>query len=329
MRIGIVAPASPVGQVELANGVARLREQGLDVVVHPQCADQHFIFAGTDEQRAKAFYEFATDNRIDVIWAAGGGYGVTRMLPVLEELAEESGTPPRKLLVGYSDITALHDFVRSRWGWSSLHCPMPSASNFPELDAGHVAAAVSYVNRRKPADPWAGEPVRFIANAPTQPVHGVLVGGNLSLWAATTGTPFAPIAAPGRIIFLEDVGEAPYRIDRMVVQLLQAGAFFGTAAIVLGDFTGCEDDPNMVRASHDNAEEKKPLRPKIALNEALVETFGRLGERLGVPVAVGLPVGHGPNFAPLPLGAEYELTPDGKVSLQRWNWLRAPMSESM
>src|SRR4051794_1656528 len=101
MRIGIVAPSAPVGQVELANGVARLREAGLDVVVHPQCADQHFVFAGTDAQRAKAFYEFATDNRIDAIWAAGGGYGATRVLPLLEEMAEASGTPGRKLLIGY------------------------------------------------------------------------------------------------------------------------------------------------------------------------------------------------------------------------------------
>ena len=157
----------------------------------------------------------------------------------------------------------------------------------------------------------------------------MLVGGNLSLWAAMAGTPFAPIAVPGRIVFLEDVGEAPYRLDRMVVQLLQSGTFFGVTAIVLGDFRNCEDEPKTVRASADNAAETKPLRAKIPMNEALVETFGRLGERLGVPVAVGLPVGHGPNFAPLPLGAEYQLSPDGALSLQRWSWLRTAIPEAM
>lgn len=322
MRIGVAAPASPVGQIELANGVEALRKRGFDVVVHPNCAKQHFLFAGTDVDRATAFYELAKDRSIEAIWAAGGGYGVTRMLPLVEELAEERGTPGAKLLVGYSDITALHDFVRSRWGWSSLHFPMPSAGHFCEIDPKHFDAAVMYVNHQRPPDPWGDVKMKFLLNEPTSAVHGVMVGGNLSLWAATAGTPFAPIASPGRIVFLEDVDEAPYRIDRMITQVLQSGTFFGAKAIVLGDYTRCEDDPSSVLVAT-GAAEKKLLRPKVSLEDAIKETFVPLGEKLGIPVAIGLPVGHGPNYAPLPLGAEYILTPAGTLHLEKWNWLES------
>src|SRR5258706_12862328 len=108
MRIGIVAPSSAVGQVELNNGVEHLRAHGFEVVIHPNCARLHYTFAGTDAERAQALYDFAADPMIDVIWAAGGGYGATRILPLLDNLCEEFGSPRGKLLVGYSDITVLH-----------------------------------------------------------------------------------------------------------------------------------------------------------------------------------------------------------------------------
>jgi muramoyltetrapeptide carboxypeptidase len=202
---------------------------------------------------------------------------------------------------------------------------MPSAASFGSIDASHFAAAVSYVNRHRPPDPWNDRPLRFIVNAPPQAVGGVLVGGNLSLYAALAGTPYAPLPGPGRIVFLEDVDEPPYRIDRMTRQVLQSGMLAGAVAIVLGDFTNCRDEPAQVLASGDAGGEtprKVPLRPKIDVADALAETFGSIGERLGIPVAAGLPVGHGPNFAPLPLGAEYQLTPHGSLQLARWSWLR-------
>src|SRR5690242_4073923 len=167
MRIGIVAPSSAVGQVELAAGADHLRSLGLDVILHPQCLRQHYTFAGTDVERAQAFYDFASDQTIDALWAAGGGYGATRLLPLLDNLSDEFGTPPQKLLVGYSDITVLHEYVRSRWNWATLHCPMPSASNFAKIDARHLAAAIAYVNRRKPTDdPWSSRSLNFLVNAP-------------------------------------------------------------------------------------------------------------------------------------------------------------------
>jgi muramoyltetrapeptide carboxypeptidase len=142
-----------------------------------------------------------------------------------------------------------------------------------------------------------------------------LVGGNLSLWASVVGTPFAPTAGRGRLVFFEDIGEKYYRIDRMLTQIRQAGLLDGAAAVLLGDFTSCDDDPpQLVRGE---AGGQVPLRRSFTLDEAVAEIFGKLP----VPVAVGLPVGHGPNFAPLPLGARYRAGADGSFELVAWDGL--------
>jgi muramoyltetrapeptide carboxypeptidase len=147
-------------------------------------------------------------------------------------------------------------------------------------------------------------------------VEAELVGGNLALWASIVGTPFAPTAGRGRILFFEDIGERYYRLDRMLTQVRQAGLLDGAAAVVLGDFTNCDDDPpQMVRGPAGNAQ--MPLRRAYDWTEAEAEIFGTIG----VPVARGLPVGHGPNFAPLPLGARYRVGDDGAFELLAWDWL--------
>jgi muramoyltetrapeptide carboxypeptidase len=135
------------------------------------------------------------------------------------------------------------------------------------------------------------------------------------LWACLMGTPYAPDSR-GKILFFEDVGEAWYRVDRMVTHLRQAGALEGVRAIILGDFKDCKDEVHMVRQEADG-EQKVPLRKFFEEREAVEEIFGQLR----VPVARGLPVGHGPNFAPLPLGARYRVGLDGNFELVKWDWL--------
>src|SRR4051812_48362014 len=121
MRVGIFAGSSVVPAFEFERGVQHLRARGFDPVVHEQVLTQHFTFAGNDEARAAAIYSYATDPTIPVLWAARGGYGAARLLPLLEALTARHGVPQqRKLLVGYSDVTILHEFVRQRWGWSAL-----------------------------------------------------------------------------------------------------------------------------------------------------------------------------------------------------------------
>jgi muramoyltetrapeptide carboxypeptidase len=154
---------------------------------------------------------------------------------------------------------------------------------------------------------------------PEKIIQAELIGGNLSLWAALAGTPYAS-SGKKKIVFLEDVDEAFYRIDRMMIQLEQAGAFDGAAAIVLGDFTDCRDEDNKCLANAETGE-KKPLRKVFEQSEAFENIFVPLARRVGVPLAQGLTVGHGPHYAPLPLGASYELSPEGRLRLVNWDWI--------
>lgn len=328
-RIGVVPTSSTIPAAELSMGVGRLREAGFEVVVHASCSAEDFTFAGSDEQRARAALDHALDATIDVVWCARGGYGATRILPLLEAHTRRFGPPPRKLLVGYSDVTALHAYVSTRWGWHTLHAPMPAAANFGAYDARQWGALLDLTRGvRPPACP--GGRLTQVSGSPPPRLAAPLVGGNLTVWNALTGTPFAPAAA-GRILFFEDVDEAAYRVDRMVTQLLQAGGFDGAVAVILGDFTRCEDETHEVLADAPPpgatpeqiaALPKRPLRRTYRPDEALALTFARVTQQTGAPVLRGLPVGHGPNFAPLPLNATYRLdATDGSLELADWGWL--------
>src|SRR4051812_26754356 len=294
MKVGIVAASSVVPMVEFDAGVAHLRTTGFDAIIHDQVRQQHYMFPGDDLSRAQALYDYGRRDDFDVIWMARGGYGAGRLLPILEELTTKHGKPSvKKLLVGYSDVTVLHEFVRQRWGWSTLHAPMPAASSFPRLDEREWTAIVDLVKRKPTAPPWVNVPLRWMSPPPEKVIHAELIGGNLSLWAALAGTPYAH---PGKkkIVFLEDVDEAYYRIDRMMIQLEQSQAFDGAAAIALGDFTDCHDENNQCLADIETRE-KKPLRKVFEQAEAFEHIFVPLARRVGVPLAQGLSVGHGPN----------------------------------
>lgn len=324
LRVGVVAPSSPIGHLEFERGLDRLRDAGFDVVAHPDATARHFVNAGTDAQRVNAFLDYAHDDLIDVIWCARGGYGASKVVALLDEATKSRGVPSKtKLLVGYSDITFLHEYVRNAWGWRTLHAPMVSVSTTPP--SAEVWAAVdAYVRDERPSVPYASPMLKWLSAPPTAPITGEVIGGNLTLWSTMAGTPWQP-SARGKILFLEDIGEKIYRIDRMIVQLEQAGMLDGAAAIVLGDFTDCEDEtPTMLAPIGEGAEvewsagARVPTRPALTLDDGLIEIFGRVSPKLGIRVAKNLPVGHGPGFWPLPLGATFELTVDGALRLQAW-----------
>lgn len=321
-KVLVIAPSSPVGEFELARGVSRLRDAGLDVDVHPDAHRRHFLNAGDDETRAGALLEAAGRDDVEVIWCARGGYGATRILPLLERAQRPAGAA--KLLVGYSDITALHEFVRNRWGWYTLHANVPAADSFVRMSQLEWDATLGLVNRIRPELGVEQARLQRVSGSHQTPVRGELVGGNLTLWAALAGTPWQP-SAEGRILFFEDIGEAWYRIDRMVNQMGQSGMFDGLAALVLGDFTDCDDETHLVRDIRSaDPDARVPLRARIEPEQALREIFGPWGERLGFAVFGGLPVGHGKNQHPLPLGAWYEITPDQRLAMGDWAWLTVP-----
>jgi muramoyltetrapeptide carboxypeptidase len=331
-RVGIYAASSIVPSAEFELGLALLQNYGFDVAVHPQVHKQHFIYPGTDRERAEALYDLACDDVTDILWAARGGYGAGRILPILDQITRERGKPKRqKLLVGYSDVTVLHEFVRHHWGFATLHASMPAGMSFAQLKPEERDATLACARGKPTAFAWENTKLSFMTDPPGAPIDAEIVGGNLALWSSIVGTPYEGIAG-GRILFLEDVDERPYRIDRMFTQIAQAGGLEGVRAIILGDFTNCDDevstcfkplksgaDPRKLMEPQ-NQRERIPLRKSWPIDSALREIFGSVGSALNIPIATGLPVGHGPGYSPLPLGARYRLGSDGTLSLIRWDW---------
>jgi muramoyltetrapeptide carboxypeptidase len=306
MRVGIFAPSSPVGPVELELGVEWLRSVGFEVYVHPQTLERDFLSAGSDKSRASALLDLAIDPQIDVVWAARGGWGAARLFPHLDRLPKST---LRKTLVGYSDVTALHEYVRTAWGWRTIHAVMP-ASRLEAVSADELKQTVDLV--RAPVS--TSLPIRWLIPPRVGRIAGPLVGGNLTLWTTLAGTPRQP-QSEGSILFLEDVGEKLYRIERYVTQIEQAGMFDGVAAVVLGDFTSCDDEANQMLAPIDDrvsfswlTHPKVPQRQTFSLDEGLTRIFEAVCRPRRIPLAWKLPVGHGPNFYPLELGRVHELT---------------------
>ncbi|MEK6577794.1 MAG: LD-carboxypeptidase [Bdellovibrionota bacterium] len=309
-------------------GLDKIMAEGLFDFVHPQCKKSNRFFAGTDAERADAFVEMALDPKISVIWLARGGYGVARTLPLI---AEKIGTrkPPSKLLIGYSDATALHEYVGQKWGWSSVYAPMPGVREFLSIDLREWWTLVSWIKKIRSKEPW--KELKFVRK-PKRAVVAPLVGGNLTCFTSMIGTPYQ-MSAKGKIIFFEEVDEALYRIDRMIEQIKQSGALRGAMAIVLGNFLACTDrvgnvlrkkPENLARVISPRKGDLVPLRPLLPAEKTIHKMFGELGKNLGIPVGYGLPSGHGPGHAPLPLGAKYRLTPQGEFKLVSWEWFDSP-----
>jgi muramoyltetrapeptide carboxypeptidase len=339
LPVSIPAASSAIGPLELAIGVRRLSDSGFEPILHEHVLARHYVSAGTDAQRLAGIVESAFDARTQIVWMGRGGYGAGRLLPLLEEVTRTRGVPPKKLLIGYSDVTPLHHYVRTRWGWSTLHAVMVSASKHRASDEEWAETCALVRGERPPLAYEKPGTLRWIGDAPNHDIDAELVGGNLSLWHTLAGTPWQPDCR-GKIVFLEDLDEKLYAIDRYVVQLEQAGMFNGAAAIVLGDFTACRDEANTIldpgdlsldapdlldRVSRGAPDVDWDSHPRVAqrkvwdIAEGLIECFGRVAKKLGIPLAMGLPVGHGPNFHPLPLGARYSLSNDGSLKLQAWH----------
>lgn len=236
--IGIIAPASPAKNHQSMTLVQnRVEALGFDVVMAPSCFETYGDYlAGTAEDRARDLNVMFRDPEIDAIMCLRGGYGTPQILDLLDYPAIQENP---KLFIGYSDITALHVALGQKAGLATLHGPM-AASDIAESFGDFSRQGLLRACRE-------GRPLGKIENPPDDPIEclvegkaeGRLTGGNLSLIAATLGTPFE-IDTKGKILFLEDVGEEPYRIDRMLMQLSLAGKLADAAGFVLGDWADCE-----------------------------------------------------------------------------------------
>ena len=282
--IGIVSPAAAVEESRLKRGVAVLEKTGFSVRIGARALHRDRFFAGSDEDRAAELIEMLRDPSIRAIFCSRAGYGSGRLVPLL---AREGSRDISKIFVGYSDATALLNLFLQETGMVCFHGPVVAgefASGASEDSLLHLMGLLT-----------VGQGLEHLPYPTTLRGgigEGTLVGGCLSILTATLGTPFA--FSPGKaILFLEDVGEAPYRIDRMLTQLKQAGIFEELAGVVLGEMNGCQgkdEDPTL-----------------------LLSVVSDIFADYSYPVAFGLPAGHGPKNFTLPLGTRVRMDAERKT----------------
>jgi muramoyltetrapeptide carboxypeptidase len=276
-RVGLVAPASPLDPSEIDDGIAHLASFGLVPVLGKHVRAQDGYLAGSDAQRADDFNKMARDASIRAIVAMRGGYGTMR---ILDQLDYDAIRRDPKIVMGYSDITAILNAIATRSGVIAFHGPVASHGS------SYSGIARAYFQRAL----MSAEPLGTLHVAHPHVItpgraSGRLAGGNLTLAAALAGTPYA-IPSRDTIFFFEETHEAPYRIDRMLTQLQLAGELRGVRAVLVGQCTYCTGD--------------EPTPP----------ASGVIGERvraLGCPAVSGAPIGHIATQWIVPVGAHAEL----------------------
>jgi muramoyltetrapeptide carboxypeptidase len=242
---------------------------------------RHAFFSGTDEERLADLDDALRDSSVRGVLCLRGGYGVQRIVDDVDFAAVRADP---KVVMGFSDITALHVAL-----WCEARLPTVHGPSAPHLDEHARRALMTDDPIVLVADP--GSAVRVPGRA-----EGLLLGGNLTMLAATVGTRHQPDMS-GAILMIEDVNEAPYRIDRYLVQLRRAGWLDGLAGIAIGQFTKCHDE------THD-----------VTVSQVLADQLGSLG----VPVLGGLPVGHGDRQTAVWLGVSATLDADaGTLTVRR------------
>ncbi|MFL5542210.1 MAG: LD-carboxypeptidase [Longimicrobiaceae bacterium] len=280
-RVALVAPAGPLAEGAVDRAVERVRGWGFEPVVGEHARKRHGYLAAPDPERAADFNAALRDDSVDAVWCLRGGYGVMRILDEIDWPALARRPRP---VIGFSDNTALHLAIR-RHGVVSFHGPHPATETLTDFSADGLLRALTVA---EPAGvlPFPGDGARAETIA-AGVAEGPLVGGNLSLVASTLGTPYA-VRAEGALLFLEEVGEAAYRVDRLLSQLRLAGVLQSAAGVVVGAITEIPDE----------GEEHVP-----AIREVLAD---RLGD-LGIPVAYGFPFGHVDDNWTLPVGVRARL----------------------
>jgi len=278
--IGIVNPSSPVEDDRLAAGIAVLEGQGFRVIVASHARERHGHRAGTDADRASDFSRFYADPTIDVLWCARGGSSALRLWPLLDWNAL-AALPP-KMVIGYSDTTSLLIPLTQKVQTVALHGPLV-------FELGEIAPDLFrwQLELLQNPDPAGTVPGRASDVLAPGAVEGELCGGCLSLVCATLGTPYQ-IDAAGKLLLLEDIDEAPHRVERYLAHLAAAGVLASAAGFVIGAATNADDSKTL------------PMRQLWA--EALVP--------YGKPAVLGFPFGHVAQNYALPLGIRARLDAD-------------------
>jgi len=289
--VGIVAPASSIKRELLEAGCERLRGLGYKPFYFDSILERDLYFAGSVERRARELEEMFVRDEVRAIICARGGYGANYLLGVLERMKIERHP---KIFCGYSDITTLLTHFADVAGFVTFHGPMIT-KDFAREDGFDLASweAALGGSSQWELDLGVGSGVKPLVAGSAE---GILYGGCLSMLVASLGTP-CEIQTAGTILFLEDVAERPYRIDRMLMQLKLAGKLADVRGIVFGEMLECAQNENQ----------------GYTLEEVILRVVGDLG----IPVALGLRSGHvSQRNITLPLGVRAGLSVSGEASLR-------------
>lgn len=299
--IMFIAPAGQLNEKRVALAVKRLRGMGFKVIVPKDLFRKYGFLAGDDATRAAELMRGFTDPEVDAVFPGTGGYGATRILELLDYDAIAKNP---KVFIGFSDITALHTAIHQRTGLVTFHTPSPQWGLGSEEGMDPLAerffwrAILAKAYEEDTDGPgWVYDFTDF-KDAPTLETvapgvaRGRLIGGNLSLVSAMIGTPFE-VQTDGAVLFLEDVREAPYRVDRMLRQLKSAGKLDGLAGVILGQFTRVDPEDEEDWSIHDVIEDYFKDAP--------------------YPVVMNFPVGHVRKNTSLPVGAMVEVDADQRI----------------
>ncbi len=287
-HIGLTAPSGRLDPTKLEKAKANLDRLGLRYSFSKNIGAQDGYLAGADHLRIHDLHAMYANPEIDAIWCARGGYGATRIIDYLDYKLIARNPKP---LIGYSDITALLTSIHQKTGSPCFHGPV-AASTMSEYTIEHLKPLFGLKenfkihlseNNLALAEEKSVYQFKEITSGKAK---GALVGGNLSLLTAMVGTPHA-LVAKGKLVFIEDIGEEPYRIDRMLTQLISSGFFDEVKGVILGIFAGC----------HKKDEHSKTL----------IEVVSERMQRVDAPSVYGFSFGHIDDQCSFQIGQEAEL----------------------
>ena len=288
--VGLIAPAGYITESNLQEAIENIESLGFKPYYTDRILDRYGYLAGKDDTRAEDLNHMFTNDNVDGVFCVRGGYGVARMLRKINYDAIKANP---KVLVGYSDITALHYAIYSQTGLVTFHGPV-ATSTFNEYTVNNLVKTIMNPEERTvftPADDSDRGSDFDIYAIREGKAKGELIGGNLSLVVTFLGTPY-DVDYKNKILYLEEIDENPYRVDRMLTHLYQAGKLEEVAGVALGIFRKCD-------AKVGSAKGEQTLSLKEVLYNKLYD--------LGIPVIYGLSFGHVENKYTIPFGINSEL----------------------
>lgn len=288
--LGLIAPGYAVSPEKLEEAIGYIKDLGYIPYHTDRIIGNHGYLSNTDEERLADLHHMFENEAVDAILCVRGGYGCTRLLPDINwELIKNNP----KIFAGFSDVTALLNEMNKRTGLVCFHAPVGTTldtdynrEHFQKVLNGteNTITMTTYPYEKEEEDyPAEYEPYTLNPGV----AQGILAGGNLCLLAAMTGTPFEPDYTD-KIVFIEEIEEAPYRIDRMLTQLRQSSTFNKAKAIILGIFAGCNESTNP---------------DSFNLKDVVTDILGDMD----IPIGYGYPIGHIDENVTLPLGVPVEV----------------------